>query len=71
MLDNTTSQLKEKLKFSKHFAISKIIHLALIVSVSVFTTKQINIRKKNIICLEENPKTKHSTLQNTYELGAV
>ena len=52
--------IEGKIIIFKSLAISKIVHLALINAVPIFTVEQLNIIKKNFICHEK--KTKNKTL---------
>ena len=55
----------------KSLAISKIVHLALIKTVPIFTVELLhNITKRNFIWEGKKPKIKHSILCNSYKIVA-
>ena len=64
--------IQGKIVIFKSLAISKIVHLALIKSVPIFTIEQLNVIKKNFIWKEKSrTKAKHSALCNSYENGGL
>ena len=60
-----------KIVIFKSLAISKIGHLALIKTVTIFTAEQLNIIEQNFIWQGRKPKVKHSTISNSYENGSL
>ena len=48
--------IEGKIIIFKSLAISKVVHLALINAVPIFTVEQLNIIKKNFICHEKKNK---------------
>ena len=52
-------------------AISKIVHLSLITTVTHAITNQLNNIQKNFIRNGKNPKIKHSALSSSYEDGGL
>ena len=64
-------RMREKSKSLKTLAISKIAHLALIVSVRVFTIQIAQCNKDKCHLAKEKPKTIQATIRNTYELGDI
>ena len=51
----------------KTFAISKVVHLALVNNVPSSAIAQLEKTQKQFIWKNENPKLKHTTLCNKYE----
>ena len=63
--------IEGKILIFKSFAISKVVHLALIKTVPIFTVEQLNIIKSNFIWEGKKTKIKHCTLCNNYENGGL
>ena len=63
--------LQGKITIFKTLAISKIVHLALVLSVPSSVIKELNKIQQNFIWSGKNSKIKHGTLCNDYENGGL
>ena len=63
--------LQGKITIFKTLAISKIVHLALVLPVPSSVIKELNKIQQNFIWSGKNSKIKHGTLRNDYENGGL
>ena len=63
--------LEGKVTVSKALAISKIVHLALIINIPTLTMKELKKIQKEFISKNKSPKKKHTTLCNNYDNGGL
>ena len=63
--------LEGKITVVETLAISKIIHLSLVINFPTQIINELNKKQKELISNGRNPKIKHSTLCNKYENGGL
>ena len=63
--------LEGRIKVFKFLAVSKVIHLLLIIKLHNNTIDLLHKIQKNFIWEEKKAKIKHSTLCNGYEMGSI
>jgi len=63
--------LEGKINVFKSLAFSKIIHLALVTSISSDIIEHLNKIQKNFLWKNKTPKIKHETLRKNYEQGGL
>ena len=70
-MENEKSNLQGKITVFKTFAISKIVHLALVTTFPPDILNHLKEIQKDFLWYQKYPKIKHSTLRKMYENGGL